>query len=121
MKETQICIHCQKIINGRSDKKFCNQHCRTEYNNRKYQGNKKLVSVKRINHILIQNREILKDLIERNKKMKVDINTLSIMGFHFDFHTHTIKAKGKTQYYCYEFGYMRDNLTNILLLDLLQD
>jgi hypothetical protein len=121
MKETQTCIHCKKIIKGRSDKKFCNQYCRTEYNNLKYKSNKKLLSVKRINNILSHNREILKNIIERKKNNVIDISTLSIMGFHFDFHTHTIRTKGKIQYFCYEFGYVRKTASNILLLEQLKD
>ena len=31
--EQKLCLHCDKGIIGRADKKFCDNQCRNEYNN----------------------------------------------------------------------------------------
>jgi len=40
MKEHR-CIECGEILNGRRDKKFCSDTCRTSYNNNKRLNNKR--------------------------------------------------------------------------------
>ncbi len=30
---TQICLYCKETLKGRSDKKFCNVQCKSDYHN----------------------------------------------------------------------------------------
>lgn len=107
MKNTYPCIFCKKNVTGRSDKKFCSDHCRSEYNNQKKRTDKTDYSVNRINRILIENRQILSTLAEKNTKVHVSYERLVMNGFHFNFYTHTVKVKESLKYFCYDIGYIR--------------
>lgn len=99
------CLQCSKPIMGRSDKKYCNQYCRNDYNNL-LQKNKSADCIKHINEIMFQNRNILIDL---NKKRIFNIkeDNLISMGFNFHFHTHSIKRRSIVIKYCYDIGYVK--------------
>ena len=119
MNTTQKCIQCHKSIRGRCDKKFCSGSCKTEYNNRKYKNDTRVISIKKINNILIHNRDILKNLIEVENKNSVDPYTLTMQGFHFNFHTHVLyNNNGKTKYFCYDYGYQKRSSADILIFSL---
>src|SRR4030095_12090440 len=74
------CLACGKAVKGRSDKKFCDDYCRNNYNNqlRSNAGS----YTRRINDILRKNRKILADLLPPNgSTAKVSRQNLSIKGF----------------------------------------
>ncbi|MBN1181443.1 MAG: DUF2116 family Zn-ribbon domain-containing protein [Bacteroidales bacterium] len=96
------CPECGDKILGRSDKKFCSDHCRNSYNNRKNKDTAKLL--RDVNSILLKNHRILKDLwlagIENIQRDK-----LLLKGFNFDFFTNMqVSGDEKTCYYCYDYG-----------------
>jgi len=57
MENERRCLDCQEPLKGRADKKFCNDLCRNNYNNRLKSESNNLV--RRINGILRKNRNIL--------------------------------------------------------------
>jgi hypothetical protein len=107
--ENNTCLHCNKPLKGRSDKKYCNHLCRNEFNNLRIRAYARDVSVKRINGILQQNREILSRIIQKESALTVETSVLISYGFHFNFHTHTVQAKEKMKVFCYDLGYMKKN------------
>jgi len=89
---------------GRIDKKFCNDQCRNNYNNKLNKDENTLVTA--INRLLRKNRRILKEL-NPNGKAKVKRSELEKKGFNFKHFTHVYKTKDKRIYYfCYEYGYL---------------
>jgi stage II sporulation protein P len=93
------CLECGETIRGRSDKKFCDDQCRSNYNNRLLSENTSVV--KQVNSILKKNRQIL----ERHNpeaKTRVKQATLRHEGFNFDYHTHTYEAYKPTPENTYE-------------------
>jgi hypothetical protein len=101
----RLCLDCGHLVRGRSDKKFCNDGCRNNFNNRvKSEDN---VMLKKINIILKKNRSILAYLNPQgNGKVKVSKQKLETAGFHFDYHTFTSSTQsGKSFIFCYEYGY----------------
>lgn len=98
------CLDCGELIKGRSDKKFCDDQCRTNYNNKikiEVSG-----SLKTINKILKQNRSILEKLCV-DGKAKASKVKLEQHGFNFGYFTHLYETqKGQTYKFCYEFGYL---------------
>lgn len=100
----KLCLECGETIRGRSDKKFCDDQCRSNYNNRLLSENTSVV--KQVNSILKKNRQIL----ERHNpeaKTRVKQATLRHEGFNFDYHTHTYETqKGSVYRFCYEYGYL---------------
>ncbi len=98
------CANCGIKITGRSDKKFCSEQCRNEFNN---QLNKDVNNyVRNINNILRKNRRILADMNPEGKT-KVHKDKMLANGFDFSYYTNTYTTKAdSTYYFCYEQGYL---------------
>lgn len=104
--ETRVCLECGSKVRGRTDKKFCNDQCRNAYHNRL--KNDKAFAVKKINHILRRNRQIMLHLIPEEKgKTTLLRDKLIAEGFNFNYHTHIYTTKkGHSYIFCYEYGYL---------------
>ncbi len=103
--ETKVCLQCGNELKGRIDKKFCDDQCRTAYNNRLKSDT---TFMRNVNNTLRKNRKVLEELIptEENKS-KASRRRLEDKGFNFSYHTHTYTTKvGTTYYFCYEYGYL---------------
>jgi hypothetical protein len=103
------CTACNKIIRGRSDKKFCNDYCRNAFNNQIKSPTNNLI--RNTNNRLSKNRRILECIIENeNQFIKIKNEKLLQMGFCFDYTTQIHKNKqGKNYYFCYDYGYFPIN------------
>ena len=116
MENKHHCIFCSKPLSGRSDKKYCNDYCKSEYNNRKKRSTTSFnYSIQRINRILIQNRNILCSIIQNHKSIRIDNESLIIKGFHFNFYTHTIQTKEKIKIFCYDIGYIKRGDAEVII------
>ncbi|MEO6584339.1 MAG: hypothetical protein ABIO05_08430 [Ferruginibacter sp.] len=102
----KACLACSKTIRGRTDKKFCDDFCRNNYNNRLKADSNNLV--RNINNALGKNRRILDAYLSReDQTIKVSASDLLQKGFHFKYFTHQYTTKkGSTYFYCYNFGYL---------------
>jgi len=100
------CLSCQKVLHGRTDKKFCNDYCRNTYNNRLKTINNNYV--RNVNNALLKNRRILESLLPVEEEMsKTTKSKLLQLGFQFRYITHTYaNKKGNTYFFCYEYGYL---------------
>ena len=98
------CLHCKKVIKGRTDKKFCDDFCRNSYNNEHNSDANNLM--RNINNILRKNRRILKNAIPANAELiKVKRDLLLQKGYQFQYHTHYYEnKKGQIYTFCYEYG-----------------
>ena len=106
VEEPKTCLQCGKQLRGRSDKKFCDEYCRNNYNNQlKAQVNN---YVRNINNTLGKNRRILeKCLAEAEEIGKTTRQKLLQSGFQFKYITHTYtNKKGNTYFFCYDYGYL---------------
>jgi hypothetical protein len=100
--DTKLCLQCGSEIRGRIDKKFCDDQCRTVFNNHL---KTETPLIKNINHALRKNRKILEELVPEEGKSTVSRRRLEEKGFSFSFHTHTHTTKhGATYLFCYEYG-----------------
>ena len=102
----KTCLHCGNPIQGRIDKKFCDDSCRNAYNNQ--QNSISTNYIRNINHSLKKNRNILEACIGEGEELaKVNRDKLVRKGFNFRFFTHTyLNKKGNLYHYCYDFGYL---------------
>ena len=103
---TRKCLTCSKPLKGRTDKKFCDDYCRNDYNNQLKAGDNNLV--RNINNALRKNRRILEALLPVNEEMaKANKDKLLQKEFQFKYNTHTYtNKKGNTYFFCYEYGYL---------------
>lgn len=102
----KTCLNCGKSLKGRSDKKYCDDYCRNNYNNQiKAESNN---HIRNINNALRKNRRILAELLPDAEEMtKTTYDKLTQQGFQFKYITHTYtNKKGNTYFFCYEYGYL---------------
>ncbi|MEI9918607.1 MAG: hypothetical protein WDO14_07370 [Bacteroidota bacterium] len=98
------CTECGQRIIGRSDKKFCNDQCRTAWHNR-LKG-EEYIFMKSTNNILKRNRNILASLID-DGRTEIRSVTLTKLGFQFGYFTRTQKDRnGYLSHFCYDVGYV---------------
>ena len=97
------CLHCNQVLKGRSDKRFCTSHCKSAY---AYAlSRSKNEDYHRIDRQLKTNRKILKKLNAFGKSV-VRCSSLHDLGFDPNYFTHYWKNKqGDVYFFCYEFGF----------------
>jgi len=100
----RFCLECNILLKGRADKKFCDDHCRSNFNYRLKADDRSFINL--VNQILKKNRDILKTESHKGKT-KLKRGDLLIKSFDFNFHTYSqINKKGDTYFFCYEYGYL---------------
>ncbi len=116
MNEIKNCIGCQKPVRGRTDKKFCTEHCRNNYHNQLNAAENNLM--RNINHVLSKNRKIMQEIMGNNLSVaKVSKEQLLMNGFQWRYFTHQqVNNKGNTFTYCYDFGYRIINEQQAVLI-----
>ena len=114
MPQERLCLDCGAVLHGRSDKKFCDDQCRNNYNNQLNSESYNLV--RNINNILKRNRRIMEEF-NPTGKTKVTRKKLSAKGFNFDYITSIYQTKtGSTYNFCYEYGYLLLDNDEVLLV-----
>ncbi len=110
----RLCLDCGAMLLGRADKKFCNDQCRNNYNNRLNSNSSNLI--RNTNNVLKRNRRILEEL-NPGGKTKTTRAKMAARGFNFDYITRFFHTKnGKTYHFCYEYGYLPLGGEEILLV-----
>lgn len=101
------CLNCDAPMRGRIDKKFCDDSCRNTFNNQKNSNTTNFI--RRINHALRKNRNILESLIPEGEEMiKTTKDKLMRKDFQFKYFTHIYETKKGSQYlFCYDYGYLK--------------
>lgn len=103
---TNTCLYCDKKLEGRSDKKYCDVHCKSAY---QYQRTKTAEPkfYNKVDNQLKLNRKILKHY---NKAGKATIRASVFLeqGFNPNFFTHYWKNdKGDVYLFVYEYGFLK--------------
>jgi hypothetical protein len=104
---TKTCLTCQEPLRGRSDKKFCDDACRSMHHQQKAQD--ELGQLRQINSLLKRNRQILAHFWQelKNEHTHAVLSRLALLqqGFVFDFHTHRSQdSEGREIQFCYDMG-----------------
>lgn len=107
-ENTRHCLFCDKRLRGRSDKKFCDDSCRNNYNNSRKTKDPHIGYVRGINSVLLKNRKVLESILrEGEETAKATRERLLRLGFQFMHLTHLYTTRnGKVYYYCYDYGYL---------------
>lgn len=114
--ERKQCEYCGKLVHGRSDKRFCDDNCRSSLNNQRRIGDPKVV--RNIMNYLKMNRNILEGIVEGGiEKVKVPKEKLNRLGYNFKYHTHTFTNwKGNSYTYCFDYGYLELDVDWLLVV-----
>ena len=108
------CLECDEPLRGRADQKFCNDQCRSAYNNRQFVESNGVIRT--INRILKKNYQILSSL-NPTGKTTVLVRELQKRGYRDDYHTGTYVTKeGRVYYFCYDQGYSEIENNKVILV-----
>jgi hypothetical protein len=100
----RVCLDCGARLLGRSDKKFCSDQCRNNYNNRLNRDQNNYV--RNVHSQLRRNRKILSDLFG-DGHYRIHRDALIAQGYNFTFFTHLVEtSEGLRWSYCFEYGFM---------------
>jgi hypothetical protein len=104
-EQNLTCLNCGRAVKGRSDKKYCDDACRNDYNNKLRSEDVKVI--RNINNALKKNRRILEaQITDAKETAKLPKEKLAALGYNFTYHTHTYtNSKGNIYYFCYEYAY----------------
>lgn len=104
--EPKLCLTCNKPLKGRTDKKFCDDYCRNNFNNQLKADTTNLV--RNVNNALGKNRRILESFFSPDEEMaKTTKDKLLQKGFQFKYITNIYNnKKGNTYFFCYDLGYL---------------
>ena len=100
------CLACDKILEGRIDKKYCDVHCKSadQYNRSKLETAK---FYNKVDNQLKLNRRILKYYNKAGKSI-VRATILAEKGFDANYFTHYWKnKKGDVYLFVYEYGFLK--------------
>ncbi len=110
----RVCLDCSNTLRGRTDKKFCDDQCRSNFNNRMKAGQQGCIGP--INSILRKNHTVLSRICI-GEKVRTSKDKLLINGFNPDYHTHLLQTQnGNTYYFCYDYGFLFLNKDEILIV-----
>lgn len=108
-EEKRFCLNCNSIINGRPDKKFCSDACRTMFHNRiRHIRHTQSEELSRIDRILKKNHAIIERLYSRGER-ETTFTELFGMGFNFDYITSLRENPDISSSYivgCYDYTYV---------------
>ena len=102
----KLCLSCKNELQGRSDKKFCDVHCKSSY---QYQQSRLKAPrfYNKVDNQLKLNRRLLKSY-NKAGKATVRSEVLLEQGFDPNFFTHYWKNhKGDVYLFVYEFGFLK--------------
>jgi len=102
----KTCIACGKELRGRSDKRFCDLHCKSTYHYRRSLEEAPRF-YNRVDNQLKTNRRILKQY-NKAGKATVRVSLIKDDGFDSKFFTHYWKNnKGDVYLFVYEYGFLK--------------
>lgn len=106
MPMENVCLSCKETFEGRSDKKFCDVHCKSAYHYKVAKKNENNF-FKLVDNQLKTNRKILKNYNKAGKAF-VRADKLIEEGFNPKIFTHYWKNnKGEVYLFVYEFGFLK--------------
>ncbi len=112
--EQRVCLECKQPLTGRADKKFCDDQCRSTYNNR--MNSNKSGLMRQINSILRKNRQVLAESCPEGKS-KIKKEKIISKGFNTKYHTHIYTTReGSVYHYCYDYGWLQLDNDFILIV-----
>lgn len=105
MEKQKHCLACEKVLEGRSDKKFCDVYCKSAYHYTRRKTSNNFYF--KVEQQLKKNRNLLK-YYNKAGKATIRAQTLVDRGFNPKFFTHYWKNKnGDVYLFVYEYGFLK--------------
>lgn len=115
----KTCLACEKPLSGRSDKRFCDLHCKSTYHYKR--GLERAPRFyNQVDNQLKTNRRLLKHY-NRAGKAIIRASVIKAEGFNPNFFTHYWKnKKGDVYLFVYEYGFFKKSDNDIEKYVLIQ-
>ena len=110
---SKTCLECGESLQGRVDKKFCSDQCRSSFHNRTDSQNREYI--RRVNYILRKNRRILTQLRDQGVR-QIRVEALRVKGYDFNYFTSLYSSAHGVNFFCYEHGFIQDLSENRIIL-----
>lgn len=108
MRIQKKCLYCDNELQGRTDKKYCNLHCKSAYQYKKQKEEPERFYNKVDNQLKL-NRKLLKAYNKAGKSI-IRAKVFFDLGFDANFFTHYWKnKKGEVYLFVYEYGFLKKN------------
>jgi len=107
------CENCGRELFGRTDKRFCNDGCRNQFNREKSIRDQQRPpgNLPEIFQVIKQNHRILQtyhpERLAANEFAFVDIKQLMAAGFNFKFFTSTGEIDNQEYRFCFDIGWLK--------------
>ena len=112
--ENRCCVFCGRELNGRSDKKFCDDACRNNYAYKRNRNDNDFIN--KINKSLLCNRNVLRSITRRGRKI-VKKQILVDKDFDFNVITGLYKTHRHQEYMLlYDYAYRCINDEDVVVL-----
>lgn len=98
----RICHQCGKKLSGRLDKKFCDDYCRSTFNNQFKREDQQLIQ--EVNRLIRKNRRILKSLCPIGKAT-VRKEVLDTMEYDYRYFSGLFKTSTNLYYLVYDYAF----------------
>ena len=112
-RPAHYCLTCSQLLTGRIDKKFCNDHCRSTYNNQLMAPVRSIIQM--INIALRRNRRILLHFATDGGPVRVNKKEMLKRGFNFTYITHVKQNQEETWFFCFECGYRIEDNEHVIV------
>jgi hypothetical protein len=113
--EKRLCKNCEKPIEGRRGKKFCDAYCRSNYHNKNREEDWGIV--REVNKKLRNNWKILK-LLNPHGRTIIRKEYLRLQGYDFNYFTNVYKTKkNRLYYFCYDLGITETDEVHISIVN----
>lgn len=131
LTDERTCKDCGAVLGaGREDRQYCDDGCRTNFNNRKRRETQKsqvnlpdtevaVITptltvpeyITRIQEILLENRAIMESLCDEERPRRMKFRDLVGKGFNAKYFTSETEptVTGNVYRFCFEYGYRRDD------------
>ncbi len=116
-----VCLECgDRIIYGRSDRKFCCDACKNKFHNRQARNSRHFRQ--QVNTALEKNYFIL-DSLRKTSLRNIQMSDLRNMGFHPEFFTSYRKNASREAFMCYDLKYCvcGKSVTSISRISVMSD
>lgn len=116
-----VCLECgDRIVYGRSDRKFCCDACKNRFHNRRSSSSR---HYRQKIHSALERNYFILDSLRRTSLRNIPMSDMENMGFSREYFTSYSRQSSRETFMCYDIEYsvMKDAVTSIVKVSLVDE
>lgn len=116
-----VCLECgDRIVYGRSDRKFCCDACKNRFHNRRSSSSR---HYRQKIHSALERNYFILDSLRRTSLRNIPMSDMENMGFSREYFTSYSRQASRETFMCYDIEYsvMKDAVTSIVKVSLVDE